>query len=87
MMEYIPYYGAPTVHQGPLSVIRLDNRKILIEQNIKRETGPALYYIYISSLYITQLLSSRGEGGGVGENMLTMPYTNNITYFWSENER
>jgi hypothetical protein len=46
ILEYIPCYCAPAEHWGPLPVIRQTNRKILIEQNIKRRTGPALYYMY-----------------------------------------
>jgi hypothetical protein len=33
---------APTEHWGPLPASRLASRKILIEQNIKKETGPSL---------------------------------------------
>jgi hypothetical protein len=42
MMEYILSYGGPAEHWGPLPVTRLARRKILIEQNIKNRTGPAL---------------------------------------------
>jgi hypothetical protein len=42
MLEYIPCYSAPAVHWGLLPATRLAGRKILIEQNIKRRTGPAL---------------------------------------------
>jgi hypothetical protein len=43
MVEYIPCYGAPAVHWGLLPGIKLLSRKILIELNIKRRTGPVLY--------------------------------------------
>ncbi len=42
LIEYIPCYSAPAVHWGPLSATRLASRKILIGQNIKKRTGPAL---------------------------------------------
>jgi hypothetical protein len=42
MVEYILCYGGPAEHWGPLPAIRLASRKILIEQNIKKRTGPAL---------------------------------------------
>jgi hypothetical protein len=50
MVEYIPYYGAPAEHWGLLPATRLASRKILIKQNIKRQTGSALYYIYIYNI-------------------------------------
>jgi hypothetical protein len=40
MMEYIPCYSAPAVHLGLLPATRLASRIILIEQNIKKGTGP-----------------------------------------------
>ncbi len=42
MVEYILSYGGPAEHRGPLLATRLASRKILIEQNIKKQTGPAL---------------------------------------------
>jgi hypothetical protein len=42
MVEYIPCYGALAEHWGLLPATRLASRKILIEQNIKKRTGPAL---------------------------------------------
>jgi hypothetical protein len=42
MVEYIPCYSALAVHWGLLPGTRLAGRKILIEQNIKKRTGPAL---------------------------------------------
>jgi hypothetical protein len=42
MVEYITCYGAPTVHWGLLPASRLASMKILIEENIKVSTGPAL---------------------------------------------
>ncbi len=43
MVEYVPYYSAPGVRWSLLPATRLASRKILIEQNIKRRTGPAPY--------------------------------------------
>jgi hypothetical protein len=42
MLEYIPSYGAPVEHWRFLPATRLASRIILIEQNIKKRTGPAL---------------------------------------------
>ncbi len=42
MVEYIPCYSAPAEHWGLLPATRLASREILIEQNIKKRTGPAL---------------------------------------------
>ncbi len=42
MLEYIPCYGGPAEHWGPLPATRPASRKIIIEQNIKKRTGPAL---------------------------------------------
>jgi hypothetical protein len=42
MVEYIPCYGGPAEHWGPLPATRLASRKILIEENIKKRTGPSL---------------------------------------------
>jgi hypothetical protein len=42
MVEYILCYGGPAEHWGPLPATRLASRKILIEQNIKKRTGPSL---------------------------------------------
>jgi hypothetical protein len=42
MVEDIPCYSAPAVHWDLLPVTRLASRKKLIEQNIKKRTGPAL---------------------------------------------
>ncbi len=43
---YILCYGGPAEHWGPLPASRLASRKILIEQNIKKWTGPALCVLY-----------------------------------------
>jgi hypothetical protein len=43
LVEFIPCYSATAVYWGLIPVTRLASRKILIEQNIKRQTGPALY--------------------------------------------
>jgi hypothetical protein len=42
MMEFIPCYGALAAHWGLLPATRLASREMLIEQNIKKRTGPAL---------------------------------------------
>ncbi len=42
MVEYIPCYSARAVQWGFLPATRLASRIILIEQNIKKRTGPAL---------------------------------------------
>jgi hypothetical protein len=42
MVEYIPCYGGPAEHWGLLPATRLASREILIEQNLKKWTGPAL---------------------------------------------
>jgi hypothetical protein len=39
---YILCYGGPAEHWGPLPATSLASREILIEQNIKKRTGPAL---------------------------------------------
>jgi hypothetical protein len=40
--SYIPCYDGPAEHWGLLPASRLASREILIEQNIKKRTGPAL---------------------------------------------
>ncbi len=45
MVEYILCYGGPAEHWGPLPATRQASRKILIEQNIKKRTGPALWLL------------------------------------------
>jgi hypothetical protein len=42
MVRYIPCYSAPAVFWGLLPATRLASRKILIEQNIKRQTEPVV---------------------------------------------
>jgi hypothetical protein len=42
IVEYILCYGDPAEYWGPLPATRLASRKILIERNIKKRTGPAL---------------------------------------------
>jgi hypothetical protein len=46
MVEYIPSYSAPAEHWGLLPATRLASRIILIEQNIKKLTGPALWLLF-----------------------------------------
>jgi hypothetical protein len=50
MVEYILCYSGPVEHWGPLPDTRLASRKILIEQNIKKRTGPALCVLCALSL-------------------------------------
>ncbi len=42
MLEYIFCHGGPAEHWGLLPATRLASREILIEQNIKKHTGPSL---------------------------------------------
>jgi hypothetical protein len=42
MLEYIPCYDGPAEHWGLLPATRLTRREILIEQNIKKQTGSSL---------------------------------------------
>jgi hypothetical protein len=42
IVEYILCYSAPAEHWGFLPATRLASRIILLEQNIKKRTGPAL---------------------------------------------
>ncbi len=54
---YIPCYSAPAVHWSLLHVTRLASRIILIEQNIKKRTGPAFYeYSLLGLDYLYQRL-------------------------------
>jgi hypothetical protein len=50
-MEYIPSYCAPAVHWGLPPATRLVGRKILMEQNIKRRTGTALYIFSLLGIH------------------------------------
>ncbi len=50
MVEYILSYGGPAEHSGPLPATRLASRKILIEQNIKKQTGPALSVLCVHNI-------------------------------------
>ncbi len=45
MVEYIPCLSAPAVDWGFLPATGLASRIILIEQNIKKRTGPALWLL------------------------------------------
>jgi hypothetical protein len=47
MVEYIPCYSAPVEHWGFIPATRLASRIILIEQNIKKRTGPALCTLWV----------------------------------------
>jgi hypothetical protein len=51
MVECILCYGGPAEHWGPLPATRLASRKILIEQNIKQRTGPALCVLLCDCMY------------------------------------
>jgi hypothetical protein len=59
MVEYIPCYSAPAEYWGFLPATRLASRIILIEQNIKKRTGPALCVLCagVSALHTVQLYS------------------------------
>jgi hypothetical protein len=62
MVEYILCYGGPAEHWGPLPATRLASRKILIEQNIKEPTGPALCVlcgVYCKRVNSTRVYSER----------------------------
>ncbi len=54
-MEYIPCYGDPAEHWGLLPATRLASREILIEQNIKKLTGPSLCVLWFI-LYINMFI-------------------------------
>jgi hypothetical protein len=62
MLEYIPCYGGPTEHWGLLPATRLASRNILIKQNIKKRTGPALCVLCGSPLPPPPPLSILMEG-------------------------
>jgi hypothetical protein len=53
-VEYILCYGGPAEHWGPLPATRLASRKILIEQNIKKRTGPSLCVRCVQHLSATR---------------------------------
>jgi hypothetical protein len=50
-MEYIPCSSAPALHCGLLPATRLAGRKILIELNMERLTGPALYLFSLLGIH------------------------------------
>ncbi len=50
MLEYIPCYSGPAEHWGLLPATRLASREILIEQNFKKRTGPALWVLYVATV-------------------------------------
>ncbi len=57
MVEYIPCYSALELQQGLLPATRLASRKILIEQNIKKRTAPAL--CVLCGFWSDQIVSQR----------------------------
>jgi hypothetical protein len=75
MVEYIPCCIAPFEHWGLLPATRLASRKILIKQNIKKRTGPALCVLCHPSQMVhvagcttvkrTPVWGGGVEGGGV----------------------
>jgi hypothetical protein len=81
-MEYITCYSAPVVHWSLLPASRPVSREILIERNIKRQTGSALYVF--SLLEWSVLCTARGvhtehsnspqtrKGDPIRENKRTM---------------
>jgi hypothetical protein len=52
MLEYIPCYGGQAEHWGLLPAIGLANRIILIEQNIKKRTGPSLCTLWSNTILL-----------------------------------
>ncbi len=60
MVEYIPCYSGPAEHWGFLPATRLASRIILIEQNIKKRTGPALCVLCATTLTNTQAAALLG---------------------------
>ncbi len=58
-MEYIPCCIAPVEHWGLLLASMLASRKILIEQNIKRRTGPATEYTECWPCPLFDILSNK----------------------------
>ncbi len=54
MVEYIPCFSAPELHWDLLPATRLASRNILIEQNIKKQTGTALCVYNLLGLYSVQ---------------------------------
>ncbi len=61
MPEYIPCHDGPAEHWGLLPATRLASRIILIEQNIKKRTGPALCVLcgYTTPVYISPVADSQ----------------------------
>jgi hypothetical protein len=55
MVEYIPSYSAPAEHWGLLPATRLASRKILIEQYIKKRTGPALWLLCSCAYFLINI--------------------------------
>ncbi len=56
MVEYIPCFGGPAEHWGPLPTTRLASKKILIEHNIKKRIGPALCVLCVCTVQIVSVL-------------------------------
>jgi hypothetical protein len=63
MVEYILCYGGPAEHWGPLPATRLASRKILIQQNIKKRTGPftlcTLWFKHMDNVNLLGFISTR----------------------------
>jgi hypothetical protein len=55
MLEYILCYGGPAEHWGPLLATRLASRKILIQQNIKKRTGPSLCVLCVHDILVANV--------------------------------
>ncbi len=74
---YILCYGGLAEHWGPLPATRLASRKIHIEQNIKKWTGPALCvlwglicrYLLVPFTGRDQVVERLGDGDGTGQVM------------------
>jgi hypothetical protein len=69
MVEYIPSYSAPALHEGLLPASRLASRKILIEQKIQKRTGPALCVLCGSDSWQSGGGASAIAGGGGGQTI------------------
>jgi hypothetical protein len=73
MVEYIPCYSAPALHWGLLPASMLASRNILIEQNIKKRTGPAFFVLCGSHRPSVFMYTTRGTGLGPEHMLRTDP--------------
>ncbi len=70
MVEYIPCCTAPAEHWCLLPASRLASRNILIEQNIKKRTGPALLCTLWSQPRVSYM-KGKGEKANVAMQSLS----------------